>query len=227
MGTLTTLNEILHCYNEVVEVIKNDKNTLAIFLVGSSKNLENMKVKNINDIDIFVICNQENNQIRYIKKIKNIEFDINKFSIDYAKYMIENSEYFFINEMKDAKIIYDKSNLSSNLINSSSTKYDEGPKKISEEEIDIMANILYGNISSLEEKESFENYEYEFLTNTYLKDIIKGYFIKNRKWMLKDKKIFKYLRENEKDLFKLVTKVYEKHDYKDLKAVYEYVFSNK
>ncbi|EPZ59316.1 hypothetical protein H477_2070 [[Clostridium] sordellii ATCC 9714] len=68
MGTLTTLNEILHCYNEVVEVIKNDKNTLAIFLVGSSKNIENMKVKNINDIDIFVICNQENNQIRYIKK---------------------------------------------------------------------------------------------------------------------------------------------------------------
>ncbi|CEK37831.1 hypothetical protein [Paraclostridium sordellii] len=227
MGTLATLNEILHCYNEVVEVIKNDKNTLAIFLVGSSKNIENMKVKNINDIDIFVICNQESNQIRYIKKIKNIEFDINKFSIDYTKHMIENGEYFFINEMKDAKVIYDKSNLSSELINSSIIKYNEGPKKISEEEIDIMANILYGNISSLEEKDSFENYEYEFLTNTYLKDIIKGYFIKNRKWILKDKKIFKYLRENEKDLFKLATKVYEKHDYRDLKNVYEYVFSNK
>ncbi|EPZ59317.1 hypothetical protein H477_2071 [[Clostridium] sordellii ATCC 9714] len=141
--------------------------------------------------------------------------------------MIENGEYFFINEMKDAKVIYDKSNLSSELINSSIIKYNEGPKKISEEEIDIMANILYGNISSLEEKDSFENYEYEFLTNTYLKDIIKGYFIKNRKWILKDKKIFKYLRENEKDLFKLVTKVYEKHDYRDLKNVYEYVFSNK
>lgn len=227
MGTLATLNEILYCYNEVVEVIKNDKNTLAIFLVGSSKNIENMKVKNINDIDIFVICNQESNQIRYIKKIKNIEFDINKFSIDYTKHMIENGEYFFINEMKDAKVIYDKSNLSSELINSSIIKYNEGPKKISEEEIDIMANILYGNISSLEEKDSFENYEYEFLTNTYLKDIIKGYFIKNRKWILKDKKIFKYLRENEKDLFKLATKVYEKHDYRDLKNVYEYVFSNK
>ena len=36
-----------------------------------------------------------------------------------------------------------------------------------------------------------------------------------------------YLRENKKDLFKLVTKVYEKHDYRDLKNVYEYVFSNK
>lgn len=53
MGTLTTLDEILHCYNEVVEVIKNDRNTLAIFLVGSSKNLENMKVKYINIINIF------------------------------------------------------------------------------------------------------------------------------------------------------------------------------
>ncbi|WGX74587.1 hypothetical protein QJS64_10340 [Paraclostridium bifermentans] len=41
------------------------------------------------------------------------------------------------------------------------------------------------------------------MTNIYLKDIIKGYFIISGKWMPKDKKIFKYLSENEKKLFEL------------------------
>lgn len=218
--------EILTFYNEEIKSIMHDSDNIAALLVGSSKNVDFKNEKNnITDIDIFVISTQKENQIRDIKILNGVEFDINKFSINYVKTLLDKKEYFFIKEMKDAKIIYDKNNISKNIMKISKIKYDEGPKKISESEMIVLANTIYDNISRLENKNSFENYEYEFLTNTYLKDIIKGYFIKNRKWIPKDKKIFKYLSENEKDLFKLVINVYEDYEYNKLKKVYEYVFS--
>ena len=51
----------------------------------------------------------------------------------------------------------------------------------------------------------------EDLSELYLKDIIRGYFIKNGKWIPKDKKLFKYLSENEKDLFRLAKDVYKSY----------------
>ncbi|MDU7904690.1 MAG: hypothetical protein E7J33_03910 [Peptostreptococcaceae bacterium] len=222
------IKNFIKTYEQKIKNIKDDENTIVIFLVGSSKDIYNKKnIENITDIDLFIVSEQNEDQIRKQEQFNGVEFDINKFSKRYIEFMIENKEYFFINEMRNAKVIYDKKNISDKLIHLSKEKYNEGPKKLSNEEILVMENTILENISRLEKKDDFENYEYEFLTNTYLKDIIKGYFIKNRKWILKDKKIFKYLRENEKDLFKLVTKVYEKHDYRDLKNVYEYVFSNK
>ena len=212
-------------YKEQLNSIISNEDTIALFLVGSSKNInfedENLNIK---DIDLFIISDQMENQIRDIKILNGIEFDINKFSIEYAKFMIENKEYFFVKEMKDAKIIYDKKNIANKLIHLSKLKFDEGPKKISKDEMLVLKNTIYDNISRLRNKDDFENFEYEFLTNIYLKDIIRGYFIKNRKWIPKDKKIFKYLSENEKNLFRLIKDVYKGYEYNDLKKVYEYVF---
>ena len=93
-------------YKEQLNSIINNEDVIALVLVGSSKNInfenEDLKIK---DIDLFIISHQIENQIRDIKILNGIEFDINKFSIEYAKMMIENKEYFFIKEMKDAKII--------------------------------------------------------------------------------------------------------------------------
>lgn len=219
------LKEILNSYNEQIKAIIDDSNNIAVFLVGSSKNIDFKIENNIRDIDIFIVSNQKEDQIRDIKLLNGIEFDINKFSPNYVEYLIKTKEYFFIKEMKDAKIIYDKKDISNRILKISKIKYDEGPKQISESEILVLANTIYDNICRLEVKNSFENYEYEFLTNIYLKDIIKAYFIKNRKWIPKDKKLFKYLSENEKDLFKLVINIYEGYEYDNLKKVYEYVFS--
>lgn len=219
------IKDFLTTYKEKIEDIKNDETTIAIFLVGSSKNIYNKdKIEDIKDIDLFIVSNQMENQIRNQEKINDIEFDINKFSEKHINFMIDNKEYFFINEMKDAKTIYDSKNMADKLINLSKEKYDEGPKKISKEEILILKNTILDNISRLEEKDGFENFEYEFLTNIYLKDIIKGYFIINGKWMPKDKKIFKYLGGNEKSLFELSKNVYKDYKYNNLKKVYEYVF---
>ena len=64
--------------------------------------------------------------------------------------------------------------------------------------------IVYENnkdISTIPEK--FDVFEYEFLTNLYLKDIIVGYFIINNKWLPKDKKLFKSLKDENIELFRL------------------------
>ncbi|MEG1059653.1 MAG: hypothetical protein RSE57_05735, partial [Clostridia bacterium] len=102
------LKEILNSYNEQIKAIIDDSNNIAVFLVGSSKNIDFKSENNIRDIDIFIVSNQKEDQIRDIKLLNGIEFDINKFSPNYVEYLIKTKEYFFIKEMKDAKIIYDK-----------------------------------------------------------------------------------------------------------------------
>jgi hypothetical protein len=212
-------------YKKKIKDIKDDETTIAIFLVGSSEKIYNeFNSDDIKDIDLFIISNQEENQIRNQERLNGIEFDINKFSEKYIDFMISNKQYFFINEMKDAKTIYDSKNISDKLIRLSQKKYDEGPEKLFKGEILVLKNTILDNISRLEKKDDFENFEYEFLTNIYLKDIIKGYFIINGKWMPKDKKIFKYLSKNEKKLFELSKNVYKDYKYNNLKKVYEYVF---
>lgn len=219
--------DFMKIYEQKIDNIKLDKNTIAIFLVGSSKELFNKdRIDNIKDIDIFIVCNQSENQVRTQEIINNIEFDINKFSQSYIYKMLENKEYFFVNEMKDAKVIYDKKDIASKIIYLAEKIYNEGPKKLSQEEILVIKNTIYDNISRLDKKDNFENFEYEFLTNMYLKDIIKGYFELNCKWMPKDKKIFKYLNENEKNLFELAKSVYKDYNYNNLKKVYDYVFKH-
>ena len=219
------IKNFIKTYEQKIKNIKDDENTIVIFLVGSSKDIYNKKnIENITDIDLFIVSEQNEDQIRKQEQFNGVEFDINKFSKRYIEFMIENKEYFFINEMRNAKVIYDKKNISDKLIHLSKEKYNEGPKKLSNEEILVMENTILENISRLEKKDDFENYEYEFLTNIYLKDIIKGYFIISGKWMHKDKKIFKYLSENEKKLFELSKNVYKDYNYNNLKKVYEYVF---
>ena len=69
--------DIKNIYEKEIERIINNKENKVIFLVGSSKNANlNDKCCVINDIDLFIISNQEENQIRELKNINNIEFDI-------------------------------------------------------------------------------------------------------------------------------------------------------
>ena len=219
------INNFIKAYEEKIESIKNDKNTIAIFLVGSSRNIyDTNEIENKTDIDLFIVYEQIENQIRTQEQLNGLEFDINKFSQKYIDYLIQTKEYFFINEMRDAKVIYDKENISDKIIYLSKKAYDEGPPKLSDVEILVMKNSILDNISRLENKDDFANFEYEFLTNIYLKDIIKGYFIINGIWMPKDKKIFKYLNENDKKIFELAENVSKDYNYTDLKKVYEYVF---
>ena len=97
---------IYQIYYEEIERIINDENTKAIYLVGSSKNL-NLKDEDISlsDIDIFVFVKDGDLQTRIVKKIEDIGFDINYFSEKGVYKFINEKEYFFLKEMKEPKVI--------------------------------------------------------------------------------------------------------------------------
>lgn len=221
-------NSIYNIYKEEIKKIINNENTKAVYLVGSSKNVD-LQLNNVyvNDIDLFVFVKNGDDQTRIVKNIKNIEFDINYFSEKGVEKFIEKKEYFFLKEMKNPKIVYDKFNISDNIINLCKNKFIEGPNKLSNEDINLLESNIYAKISDLKNKEKFDNFEYEFLTNLYLKDIIVGYFIINNKWIPKDKKILKSLENENLELFKLCKVAIEKYDYNELENVYKYIFSKK
>ena len=216
---------IYQIYYEEIERIINDENTKAIYLVGSSKNL-NLKDEDISlsDIDIFVFVKDGDLQTRIVKKIENIGFDINYFSEKGVYKFINEKEYFFLKEMKEPKVIYDKNKISNKIINLCKEKFIEGPNKISEEEIKLLKACILAKVDDLKDIEKFNSFEYQFLTNLYLKDIIVGYFIINNRWIPKDKKLFNSLKEEDIRSYKLCKKAIETYEYKDLINAYKYIF---
>ena len=205
-------NSIYNIYNKEIKKIINNENTKAIYLVGSSKNVDLQSDNtSVNDIDLFVFVNNGDKQTRIVKYIENIEFDINYFSEKGVQKFINEKEYFFLKEMKNPKVVYDKLGISKHIIGLCKEKFTEGPNKLSREDINLLEANLYAKIEDLK-------------NNLYLKDIIVGYFIINNKWLPKDKKLFKSLKDENIELFRLCKKVIETYEYKDLINVYKYIF---
>ncbi|MDB0441589.1 hypothetical protein C4R89_19195 [Clostridioides difficile] len=212
-------------YSENIKKLIDNPNTLAVFLVGSSKDVDfSFYDVEINDIDIFVFVKEGEKQERVLFEQKGIEFDINYFSKDGVKKLLSDREYFFVKEMKDAKVLFDMDNISNTIKDMSREIYLEGPSKLSLEEKSFFKQDIGTRISKLKNKEKFDVFEYHFLTNLYLKDIIIGYFNINDKWVPKDKKLLKVLKKENNELFNLVSKVSENYDYQKLLDVYNYIF---
>ncbi|MBC5997719.1 hypothetical protein EAI30_11960 [Romboutsia ilealis] len=220
-------NKIYEICKLEIEKLKQNSNTIAVFLVGSAKNIDlKLADNNINDIDIFVFVNQGENQVREIKRIEGIEFDINYFSRRGFKHLMDNKEYFFLNGMKDAKVIFDRNNTATGIIQLCRTKYQEGPNLISEGEKCFLKSEIESNISRLKNKEKFDLFEYEFLVNLYLKELIVGYFTINNKWIPKDKKLLKELKKENSYLYDLVNEIKGEEKYEKLLEIYDYIFKD-
>lgn len=220
-------NDIYEIYQREIEKIIKNENVKSIFLVGSAKDLDLKKeINKVNDIDIFIFIEDDNIQIREIKNIDGIEFDINYFSQFGFEKMIDDKEYFFLKEMSNPKVIYDRVGNSHNIINLCKNKFIEGPNNLSQEEKSFIKSEAKSKIDRLKYKDKLEIYEYEFLTNIYLKDIIIGYFIINKKWIPKDKKLMKSLKKDNLELFNLVQTVQKNYKYEELITVYEYIFKD-
>lgn len=218
---------IYKIYNEEIKNIINDSKVTSILLVGSAKNLDlSLDDIQINDIDIFVTTKEGPDQERIIKDINGIEFDINYFSNEGVNKFIENKEYFFLKEMKEAKIIYDKNKDINKIIELCNTEYNKGPKSLTQNEKSFLKMEILSKIERLKQREKYEDFEYKFLINIYLKDIIESFFKINDKWIPKDKKMMSVLKKEEIQLFNFVKKVNENYLYEDLLNVYKYVFEN-
>ncbi|PBI35721.1 hypothetical protein BGU65_10365, partial [Clostridioides difficile] len=159
---------IYEVYNEEITKIIENQNTLAVYLVGSSKDVDfTLYDVEINDIDVFVFVKEGEKQERILFKKKGIEFDVNYFSKDGVKKLLSNREYFFVKEMKDAKVLFDRKNISHIIKDISRNIYLEGPSKMSLEEKSFIKQDIGAKISNLKNKEKFDVFEYHFLTNLY------------------------------------------------------------
>lgn len=192
------MNILYDTYMKEINILKSNINTRAIILVGSSKDKDFTKGDcKINDIDIFVIVEKQNvDQIRKIKTVNNIEFDINFISIEGSQNLIKNKTYFFL-KVKDGNLIYDIDNTGEEIMKLCEEVYNEGPDKLSSKEKVFMLNELKSDILRLREKNDFDDFEYDFLINLYLIKAIKLYFITNDKWLPKDKKLLKSLKKED------------------------------
>lgn len=220
-------SRIYENYKKEIQALKNDENTESIFLVGSSKKLD-LKDKNlkINDIDIFVVTKKGGAQTRVIKTIEEIEYDINFFSVKGTLDLIESREYFFLKEMSNPKVLYDANNNCENLINLCLEKLKEGPKKLTDDEKIFMKSQIKGNIERLKSSSEKDDFELNFLTDLYLKDIMIGYFAINNKWIPKEKKLISSVQKEDKQFFDLIKIALKNKKYEDLLNVYKYTFNN-
>lgn len=220
-------NSIYKTYKEEIELINSNDNVNSILLVGSSKNINfELDYNFINDIDIFIIVKEGPYQERIIKERNGIEFDINYFSIKGVYKFIEEKEYFFLKEMKDAKVIYNKDKNLNNIISLCRVEYDKGPKLLSEDEKKFIKIEALSKLERLKIKDKYEEFEYKFLTNVYLKDLIIAFFNINNKWVPKDKKLIATIKQEDIVLYNLVKKVNQNYLYEDLFNVYKYIFKD-
>lgn len=220
-------NKIYRTYKEEIECIKNDSRINSILLVGSTKHVDlELESYKVNDIDIFVITDEGPYQERIIKEINGIEFDINYFSTKGVYKFIQQKEYFFLKEMKEAKVVYNKNEKLNDIIDLCKVEYKKGPKSLSKDEKSFIKAEILSKIERLKSKEKYEDFEYQFLMNIYLKDLIVAFFNISDKWVPKDKKIIGTLKDEDIKLFNLVKTVNESYLYEDLLNVYKYIFKN-
>lgn len=219
-------NNVYNTFFSIIEDLKKDENVKSIIHVGSSKDKIWENDYKVNDIDLFIIVeNQEKDQIRIVEKINEIEFDFNYISLEGCYNFIESKKYFFLN-IKEGKILYDENDLGKGILSLCGEKYKEGPNKISLEEKQFKCNQLISDISRLKNKDEYEDFEYDFLIYMYLNKIIKMYYLINNIWLPKDKKLLKSLKRQEPALYKLICNVSGFDKYEKITEVTNYVFRN-
>lgn len=219
----TNIKEIYE--NELKSIIES-KNVKSVLIVGSAKDIDFEVAKDINDIDLFVITEEGFGQTREIKLIKEIEFDINYFPISLADEFVRNNEYFFIQAMKNANLVYDENDLGKLYIQKSLQKYSQGPNELTKSEKSKLSYEIQSTLKRLVDNNSYDRMEYELLSNLCVRDLIKSYFMLNKKWVPKDKKLFSVLKKDNKELYELVNKYYQEHSSIQLEKIYNYVFKN-
>ena len=114
-------------FNFVVDRLKEDDNNTLIMLVGSAKykNLSDEDLS-INDIDLFIIRrNQISDQIREFSSYFGVDFDINYFSIESANRYIERGEKFFVKAISNPVVVFEREEISEDIIEKCKIMYEK------------------------------------------------------------------------------------------------------
>lgn len=212
---------VLEIVKHQIQEIKKNTDVTSIILVGSMRNLE-FDVK-LSDIDIFVITEEGKRQIRKILEVSGVEFDMNYFSRKISEELIKKREQFFIECLKDGNLVYDKDGFGDYIIKESIKEYSKGPDKIEDYEINHCIIKINDYFKKLQNLQNGPKYEFHFLSNVCLQEMIKLYYKLNNMWIPKDKKLLKSLKNINNDLFSMVVSFYNEYDIKKLKKIFEYI----
>ncbi|MDF2699806.1 MAG: putative nucleotidyltransferase [Haloplasmataceae bacterium] len=99
--------------------------------------------------------------------------------------------------IKDGKILLDENYLCVNLLNNINELYQNGPIKLSEDEIKFQRNWLIKMLKRAKRQDTEGNYRFHWL----LVDSLEIYFSIIRKWYLGPKKSLTWLKENDEKAY--------------------------
>ena len=74
----------------------------------------------------------------------------------------------------------------------------------------------------VEKKRFYDNQKYDFFINIALRDLIRMYYIKNDKWVPKDKKLLKSIKKDDKNIYDIL-KNESFNKYEVLLKIYKYI----
>ena len=104
-------------YSKMIEKLKSREENKCIILTGSARKFDFKEEKGINDIDLFIIKeNQKSDQIRELIQFQGIDYDLNFFSYESALKYMERGEKFIIKAFTESDVVYDPNGMSLKLI---------------------------------------------------------------------------------------------------------------
>lgn len=219
--------KFIDIFEKEINNIKKDKNNLSIVLVGSSKNIDFRKdVSNISDIDLFIFTkSQSKDQIRINKVINDIEFDLNYVSKQGCENFIKNKVLFFL-DINDGKILYDTDDYGKHILEKCKKYYEIGPDILSKEIKNSKILNISSEIKKLKNKDDFEKFEYDFLVNLNLKNLIELYYINKDRWIPKDKKLIKSIKKDDRNIYSLLKELGNNdNEYEILEKILNYIIN--
>ncbi|MTI64991.1 MAG: hypothetical protein FH753_00115 [Firmicutes bacterium] len=188
-------------YDREIKKIINRDNVHAILLVGAGSKVNRKDFHKLNDIDIFVINSKESFE-REIINIDGVDFDISYMPLKVLDKVILNKQKLMIKILKNAKIVYKNNEDIDNYLKKIKCIYENGLKPLSDYEIKFERFKLYESykdiLNGLE-----DDINTLFLINNLFKDILKSFLKLNNSWLVKDKKILKKIKKQDKKLYNL------------------------
>lgn len=221
-GDIMNLNDKIF---EYVYRYRNEKDVLAVILVGSSSQAAQNDEISPKDIDLFVITSSGDFQQRNIVKAEGVEIDINYFPVEVAKNLIKSEKMFIVHELANrALVISQRGDAAHMLIDMAKDKYEKGPKPMQQELAALEMSQLKGLIEGLGmESDPAQN---RFNRIFIFERLIKAYFTVNAIWLPKEKRILKELKKINPKLYDKSNEFLECFGLSYLEDIYSEVFGN-
>lgn len=182
-------------FHKIIEDIVEKEDPYGILLVGSLARMDELQVEKARDVDLFVINNSKNFK-RQVENIEGLEFDISFMPIELLNKSTDEKLSSIICVLSKSKILYKSKN---NTLNSSlkmiESIYEEGPQKLTKEDINYERFKLTQSYFTLESRRK-DRLNFNFLKGVFLSELITCYFILNNIWMPPNKRMLKSIKDD-------------------------------